>query len=328
MAQISRRPFVSHLRATATSHVVQMKKGKVKRSGPGLSFWFRPLTASLSEVPIDNRDMSLFFHTRTSDFQDAGVQATVSYRIEDPNRASQRVDFAISPATGNWQADPLSALGQLVSETGQQHATATLATMTLTNALAHGIGATRDAIAAGLDADDRLRDTGIAIVGVRVLAIKPETEMERALQTPTRESVQQAADRATYERRALAVESERAISENELQSKIELATREKDLLAQEGANARKRAEDAAAARGIADDASARGEKVMGEARAQAAKALVDAYNGADASVLLARAAETAAQNIGSVSSITITPDMLANFLGSARGSGSASGGQS
>lgn len=319
MAQISRRPFVSHLRATATSHVVQMKKGKIKRSGPGLSFWFRPLTASLSEVPVDNRDMSLFFHTRTADFQDAGVQATVSYRIEDPMRASQRVDFSISPSTGNWLADPLSALGQLVSETGQQHATATLATMTLTDALARGIGVTRDAIAAGLDADDRLRDTGIAIVGVRVLAIKPEAEMERALQTPTRESVQQAADRATYERRALAVESERAISENELQSKIELATREKDLLAQEGANTRTRAEDAAAAQGIADDAAARGEKVLGEARAQAAKALLDAYNGADPAVLMARAAQTAAANIGSVGSITITPDMLANFLGSARG---------
>lgn len=319
MAQISRRPFVSHLRATATSHVVQLKRGKVKRSGAGLSFWFRPLTASLSEVPIDNRDMSLFFHTRTSDFQDAAVQATVSYRIADPNRASERVDFSISPATGQWTADPLAALGQLVSETGQQHATATLATLTLTQALATGIGATRDAIAAGLDADERLRDTGVAIVGVRVLAIKPEVEMERALQTPTRESVQQAADRATYERRALAVESERAISENELQSKIELATREKDLLAQEGANARTRAEDAAAARAISDDAAARGERVLGEARAQAAKALVDAYSGADSSVLLARAAATAAENIGSVGSITITPDLLANFLGGARG---------
>ncbi len=169
------------------------------------------------------------------------------------------------------EADPLAALGQLVSETGQQHATATLATMTLTEALSAGIGATREAITAGLDADERLRDTGVAIVGVRVLAIKPEAEMERALQTPTRESVQQAADRATYERRALAVESERAISENELQSKIELATREKDLLAQEGANARTRAEDAAAAQGIADDAAARGERVLGEARAAGSK---------------------------------------------------------
>ena len=317
MAHITRRPFVSHLRASATSHVVQMKRGSITRSGAGLSFWFRPLTASLSEVPIDNRDMSLFFHTRTSDFQDAGVQATVSYRIADADLAAQRVDFAIHPTTGVWQADPLNALGQLVSETAQQHATGTLATMTLAEAMASGIGATREAIAAGLAADERIRETGVAIVGVRVLGIKPEADVERALQTPTRESLQQEADRATYERRALAVERERTISENELQSKIELAPREQGLLAKEGENARKRAEDAAAARAIADDAAARGERVLGEARAQAAKALADAYNEADATVLLARAAQTAAENIGSVDSITLTPDLLAQFLGSA-----------
>lgn len=315
MAHITRRPFISHLRADPTAHIVQMKRGVVRRSGPGVAFWFRPLVTSLSEVPVDNRDMSLLFHARTSDFQDAGVQTTVSYRIADPNLAASRVDFSISPQTGRWQADPLNTLNQLVSETAQQYANATLATMTLAEAMASGIQASRDAIAAGLDADDRIRSTGVEVIGVRVLAIRPDRDMERALQTPTRESVQQEADRATYERRALAVESERVIAHNEMQSKIELASREEQLLAQEGANARRRAEDSAAARAISDEAAARGERVLGEAKAAAAKALVDAYADADSSVLLARAAETAAANLGSVEQLTITPDLLAQFLG-------------
>lgn len=319
MAHITRRPFLSHLRASTTSHVVQVKRGQVRRSGPGLAFWFRPLTSSLSEVPVDNRDMSLFFHSRTADFQDAAVQATVSYRIADPDLAATRVDFSIHGATGQWQADPLTILNQLVSETAQQHANATLATSTLADSLTNGIGATRDAIAAGLADDSRIRDTGVEIIGVRVLAIRPEVDMERALQTPTREAVQQEADRATYERRALAVERERAISQNELQSKIELATREEELLAQEGANARRRAEDEAAAQAIADDANARSERVLGEARADAAKALANAYTDADATVLLARAAETAAANLRSVQQLTITPDLLAQFLGTRSG---------
>ena len=67
----------------------------------------------------------------------------------------------------------------------------------------------------------------------------PEPELERALQTPTREQVQQEADRATYARRALAVEQERAIAENELQNQIELARREQQLVEQQGANARR-----------------------------------------------------------------------------------------
>ena len=319
MAQITRRPFISHLRATATSHVVQIKKGKVKRSGAGLSFWFRP-AHGVAQRSADRQQghVAVLPHPhlrlpgcgRAGDRQlpDRGPQAGVGTRRllhqprhgqldGGPARRARPTGLRDRPAARH--RDP------------RHHDP--------DEALATGIGATRDAIAAGLDADERLRDTGVAIVGVRVLAIKPEAEMERALQTPTRESVQQEADRATYERRALAVESERTISENELQSKIELATREKDLLAQEGANARTRAEDAAAARAIADDAAARGERVLGDARAQAAKALVEAYNGADASALLARAAETAAQNIGSVNSITITPDMLSNFLGGARG---------
>ena len=66
--------------------------------------------------------------------------------------------------------------------------------------------------------------------------------VERALQTPTRERVQQEADRATFERRALAVERERAIAENELQNQIELARREEQLVAQRGANERRRAD--------------------------------------------------------------------------------------
>ena len=315
MAHINRRPIRSHLRATATSHVVHMKGGKVKHSGTGLSFWFRPLTASLSEVPVDNRDMSLIFHTRTADFQDATVQATVSYRIASPDVAAQHIDFSIDAESGRWQADPLNTLNQLVSETAQQHANAVLAQSKLTDALSNGIVTTRDAIAAGLSADERIASTGVEIIGVRVLAITPETEMGKALQTPTRESIQQEADRATYERRALAVESERTISQNELQSKIELATREKELLTQEGDNARKRAEDAATAQGIADAAAAQREKVLGEAQAQTAKSLVAAYKGADSAALLTRAAEIAAANLSGVQSLTITPDLLAQFLG-------------
>jgi len=292
-----------------------MKRGEVKRSGTGLAFWFRPLTASLSEVPVDNRDMTMFFHTRTADFQDAAIQATVSFRIANPNLAAQRVDFSIHPRTGQWQADPLNSLSQLVIETAQQHASAVMATLSLTDAMTVGISAAREAIASGLASDGRISDTGIEVIGVRIMGIKPEAEMERALQTPTRESVQQSADKATYERRALAVESERSISQNELQSKIELATREKDLLSQVGENARKRAEDDAAARAISDDAAARAERVLGEAKADAARALVAAHEGASPSVLLAQAADKAAQNLGSVQSLTITPDLLAQFLG-------------
>ena len=82
---------------------------------------------------------------------------------------------------------------------------------------------------------------------MRVAAVAPTAEMEKALQQPTREAIQQDADQATFQRRALAVESERAIAENELHNRIELARREEELVGREGANERKRAEEKVAA---------------------------------------------------------------------------------
>lgn len=51
------------------------------------------------------------------------------------------------------------------------------------------------------------------MIGIRFALLRPEPEVERALQLPAREQVQQEADKATFERRALAVERA-AVGEN------------------------------------------------------------------------------------------------------------------
>ncbi|MCL2778241.1 MAG: hypothetical protein FWD73_09570 [Polyangiaceae bacterium] len=56
--------------------------------------------------------------------------------------------------------------------------------------------------------------------------IRPKSEMEKAMEAPIRECIQQEADEAAFARRALAVEKERAIKENELKNQIELAKRD------------------------------------------------------------------------------------------------------
>ena len=96
--------------------------------------------------------------------------------------------------------------------------------------LAHGAAPLRTRISAGLAEEPALEELGLALVAVRVAAISPAAEMEKALRQPTREAIQQAADQATFARRALAVEKERAIAENELQNRIELAHREEHLV--------------------------------------------------------------------------------------------------
>ncbi|MCX5172060.1 SPFH domain-containing protein [Streptomyces antibioticus] len=287
MADITRRLGWRHLRGAPTAHIRHHRSGKLVHDGPGLSFWFRSLTAALSEVPVDDRELAMTFHARTADFQDVAVQATVTYRVSDPAVAAARLDFSIDPDTGVWRGAPLEQLGTLLTETAQQHALDVLARTPLAAALVDGVTSVRGRVAAGLAAEPRLPATGIEIVAVRVVALRPEPEVERALRTPARELIQQEADRATYERRAVAVERERTIAENELASKIELARREEQLVEQRGTNTRREAEENAAADKVRAEAEAT--RTVRLAEAEAARAVKLAAAEAERAVKLSEA---------------------------------------
>ena len=187
MADISRAPGLRHLRGTPTAYILHIRRGKVAHKGTGLSFWFRPLSAVLSEIPVDDRELPLLFHGRTADFQDVTVQTTVTFRVTDPDLASARLDFSIDPNTGRWRSAPLQQLAGLLTESAQQHALDLLARTALATVLVDGVATVRERIAAGLTSDARITETGLAVIGVRVVAIRPEPEVEKALQTPARE---------------------------------------------------------------------------------------------------------------------------------------------
>ncbi|MGW7302845.1 SPFH domain-containing protein [Streptomyces sp. NPDC054829] len=325
MADITRRLGWRHLRGAPTAHIRHHRKGRLAHDGPGVSFWFRALSAALSEVPVDDRELAMTFHARTADFQDVAVQATVTYRISDPAVAAARLDFSIDPDTGAWRGTPLEQLGTLLTETAQQHALDVLARTPLAEALVDGVSAVRERVAEGLAAEPRLPATGIEIVAVRVVALRPEPEVERALRTPARELIQQEADRATYERRAVAVERERAIAENELASQIELARREEQLVEQRGTNERRKAEEHAAADAVRAEAEAartvrlakaeaESARTVGEAKAEAQAAWLRVHSEVDVAVLRALTGTRLAENLPRVDSVTISPDVLTGLL--------------
>jgi hypothetical protein len=203
MADIKKYPFARHLRGNPTLHVRHLRRGKAVHDGTGMSFWFRPLSAVVSEIPVDDRELPLLFHARTADFQDLAVQASVTFRVTDPAVASSRIDFSIDPDTGRWRGTPLEQVAGLLTETAQQQVLGLVAGSTLSAVLASGVAEIRDRIVSGLTTDTRLAETGIAVIGARVIALRPEPDVEKALRTPAREAIQQEADRSTYERRAV-----------------------------------------------------------------------------------------------------------------------------
>lgn len=325
MADIKTYPMARHLRGTSTMHVRHLRRGSLIHDGTALSFFYRPLSAVLSEVPVDDRELPLVFHARTIDFQDLAVQASVTFRVTDPATACARIDFSLDPDTGRWRGTPLEQVAGLLTETAQQQVLGLVAASPLAELLADGVGQIRDRIMDGLVADPRLAETGITVIGARVIALRPEPEVEKALRTPAREQIQQEADRATYERRALAVERERAIAENELQNQIELAKREEQLIAQRGTNARRQAEEAATASRIEAgaqaareerlaEARAAGTRALGEANAAAEAARVAAYRDLPQARLLGLAAKDLAGNLPQIGALVLAPDLLAPLL--------------
>ena len=325
MAQITHYPLVSHVRGPASSQMLYWKAGRLLRNGRGLSFFFRALSANLAEVPLDDRDLTFLFHGRTSDFQDVVIQGVVTYRVTNAEAVAERIDFSLDLRTGQYTKTPLELIADRLTQLAQQHVWAIVTRGTLADLLTDGVDRLRSAISDGLGGETSLQAMGLAIVSVRVSTVQPDAEMEKALQTPTREGIQQQADQATFARRALAVEKERAIAENELQNRIELARRQAQLVDQDGANARRTAEEAAAAAkieavGAAERAAidtttqANAVKLIEGERLAIEKERVAAYGALPPAALMALAAREFAAKIEKIEHLNLSPDSLSPFL--------------
>ncbi|TQV78468.1 SPFH domain-containing protein [Denitrobaculum tricleocarpae] len=325
MAQIKKYPLLSQLRSEASSYVQYFRKGKTVRAGRGLSFWFDPTGASISEIPMDDRELNFMIKGQSSDYQDLAVQGVVSWRVVDAQRLGERVDFSIDLKSGRSAGKPQDQIRSVLNGLVREFADTHLKKYGVRELLEKGLAPLQAAINAGFTEDPTLTSMGLEIVSVRVAALTPSSELSRALQAPTFESLQQKADEATFSRRALAVEKERAIAENELNNQVELAARRKELIAREDANARSEAEALAAASRITVEADAEAKIVTAEAEARRIRSVeqaaadmetarMSAYGSVPPAVLYALAAQEFAGKLERIDSLTVSPDMLAGIM--------------
>ncbi|AZO49696.1 MAG: band 7 protein [Mesorhizobium sp.] len=318
MATIRNFGFIAQLRSEASSHVIRYRDGRVKQSGRGLVFWFAPETASIAEVPMDDREMTLFVKGRSQDFQTVAVQGTIGWHVVDPGRLAERVDFSINLRTGKPQGEPIEKIQARIAGIANQAVQQYLGQAPVRALLDAGPAPLRERLQAVVAADPALIDIGVAAVTVRLTNLTPTSELERALQTPTFEALQQKADEATFERRALAVEKERAIAENEMATRTELARREKLLIAEEAENVRNRATGAAEAQQVEAAAEAERIRTVEGAKAEAERQRIAIYRDLPPAILLGLAAQQLAGKLEKIEHVNVTPDLLATVLGEFR----------
>jgi hypothetical protein len=283
------------------------------------------MSASIAEVPVDDREQTFHFNGHTADFQNVAVQGVLTYRVVDPELLSQRVDFTVDLRTGAYRKTPLESLAMQLSQLSAQLADAVVSPQPVRQLLEGGVDPIRAHIENGLRHAKSLSEAGIELVSVRVQEVLPTSDLQKALQMPTRESVQQEADQATFARRALAVNNERAIAENELSNRIELAKREQELIDQRGANTRREAEEAALAATI--DSESRAQKLLLEAKTQAqritlvegakveaTRAEMEVYRDVSQAVMFGLAAKEFASKLKSIEHLNISPELLGPLL--------------
>jgi len=137
------------------------------------------------------------------------------------------LDFTVNDY-GQYKKNDIEKLNQRIINEAQ----------TATSSYIHGIklkDAIRSAkaiegkIVEGLASSSVVGMLGIEILGANILAVSATPEMARALETDTREKLQQEADQAIYERRNFAVEQERKIKESELNTEIAVEEKQKQI---------------------------------------------------------------------------------------------------
>ena len=318
MASIKNLGFLAQLRSDASNHVIRYRNGKVRQSGRGLVFWFVPETASIAELPMDDREMAVFVKGRSQDFQSVAVQGTLTWRVLDPELLASRVDFSLGLLTGAYRSEPIQRIETRLAGLVNQAALQYLAQAPVRALLDAGPEPLRHRLETALAGDPALNEIGIGVTAVRLTNLAPSSELERALQTPTFEALQQKADQATFERRALAVEKERAIAENELVNRTELARREMLLITQEAENARNRATGLAEAQQVEAAAEAERIRTVESAKAEAEQARMTIYRDLPPGVMLGLAARELAGKLDRVEHLNVTPDLLATLVGEFR----------
>ena len=315
MAEITRYPWVRHLRSEAASHVLVFRRGERVLAGRGLSLWFRPNRTSIMEIPADDRDTDFVFQARSRDYQVVTVQGTITWRTAQPEALAARVDFTIDLGTGRLRTDPLDRIASLLIGLAQYQAARYVEHRPVADLLAEGASPVQDGMSAALSADARLRDMGLAVVAVRVAGVSPSADLARALEAPTFERAQGTADEASFARRAMAVEKERAIAENELSTKVELSKRQAALIAQEDENARRMAEGKAQAGRIAAEAEASRIRVVEAARTGAEGERLALLRGVDPAVLQVLTWRAFAEKLTKIETLNVTPDLTAALGG-------------
>src|SRR5882724_1886585 len=219
---------IKFIKVQPTTYLLQYRGGKVVREGLGLSFFYYAPTTSLVAVPVGSAEVPFIFQETTADFQSVTIQGQATYRVGDPRRLAALLNYTLAAKGQTYASEDPQKLPERVIHVINVLARAELQKLPLREAI-RASDALVKAVKAGLVVSEEITSLGLEVLGLSILAIKPTPETARALEAETREKLFREADEAIYARRNSAVEQERAIKENEVNTEIAVENKKRQI---------------------------------------------------------------------------------------------------
>ncbi len=302
-----------------TVYALLYRNGRLIREGPGLSLLYFAPVSTLVAVPLSTADLPFAFQEVTTDFQTVTLQGQLSYRIADAKRLAGLLNYSIDDK-GCFLSDDPAKLPDRLLMAAQAVMRALIQRLDLRQALT-GVEALAVQGLRELKASELAAGHGLEILAFSLVSLKPTPETAKALEAGAREALLRESDEAVYTRRTAAVEQERRVKEEELDT--ERAVEEKRRRMRES----KMSADIALEeqRAALTDHRVKNEAKDADSRAYAIERTLAPYKGADwrmllalgggdSRLLLAGAFERLADNAGKIGQLNITPDLLSALM--------------
>jgi hypothetical protein len=322
---------IRYIKSSPTTFTLQYKNGRVVRKGAGLSFFYFAPNSSLVQVSQSSVDVPFVFEETTNDFQDVTIQGQLTFRIADAEKLAGIMNFTID-SHGRYTTDDPDKLQERLVQIVQVQTHAFAQKHSLQSIL-NMSGELSDALLEGIKQSEITRMLGVEILTLAILSVKATPEMAKAMQADAREKLLVKADEAVFARRNIAIELERQVKENELNTEraveekrrevrqaqlqadiaianermradIEIENQRKDLVEKQAENQRK----------LAAVQNEIFQATLDAMKGSDWKTIMAASGGGDAKQIMAIAFEQLAQNAERIGRLDITPDLLKSLI--------------
>ncbi|MBN2548981.1 MAG: hypothetical protein JXB15_07485 [Anaerolineales bacterium] len=219
---------IQYLKTTPTHYVMHYQRGRLKKAGTGLAFFYYSPASSITVIPIGSADVPFIFNETSSDFQPVTVQGMLSYRIHDPQLVASLLDFTVDGSVDKYASEDPQKLAQRLVNLLQTLVRGVVQHLPLREAI-HASEMVASTVLDKFAGHPSLAALGMEVLSLSIQAIRPSPEMARALEAEAREELLRQADQAIYDRRNASVEQERRIKENELNTEVAVEEKKRQI---------------------------------------------------------------------------------------------------